>query len=177
MMIQQQYVRGTRWFGDYCYCCCCSLALLPAGTRIYLTYDTMIMDFSSPRPFHCFLPSIYTNPLHTRSTSYLQYYENIENHTTPYPLAVICRFYGPSPLRLLPVLRACAEPQAGVSPPRRSPPGTVCTINVMMLIKYYSVQRGCSARGSQWRFSTAGATAEHIASVYPFLLQSNWPGL
>ena len=21
MMIQQQYVRGTRWFGDYCSCC------------------------------------------------------------------------------------------------------------------------------------------------------------
>ena len=44
-------------------------------------------------------------------------------YTTPYPLAVVCRFYSPSPLHLLPVLRACAEPQAGVSPPRRSPPG------------------------------------------------------
>lgn len=37
---------------------------------------------------------------------------------------VICRFYAPSPLRL-PVLRTCVEPQAGVSPSRRSPPDTV----------------------------------------------------
>ena len=36
----------------------------------------------------------------------------------------MCRFCSPSPLHLLPVLRACAEPQAGVSPPRRNPPGT-----------------------------------------------------
>ena len=49
-------------------------------------------------------------------------------NTTPYPLAAICRFYGPSPLRLLPVLRACAEPQAGVSPPRRNPPHVLCDI-------------------------------------------------
>ena len=35
MMIQQQYVRGTRWFGDYC-CCCSSPAILPPGTRMYV---------------------------------------------------------------------------------------------------------------------------------------------
>ena len=119
----QQYVRGNRWFGDYCCCCCTSPAILPTGTRMCLAYDTIIMDSSSSRPFHCFLLSIYTNPLHTRSTSYLQTTNRL--NTTPYPLAVVRRFYGPSPLRLLPVLQACAEPQAGVSPPRRSPPGNI----------------------------------------------------
>ena len=84
---------------------------------MYLAHDAIFMNFSSARPFLCSLPSLYTNLLHTRSTSYSQYF-----NTTPYPLAAICRFYGPSPLRLLPVLRACAEPQAGVSPPRRNPP-------------------------------------------------------
>ena len=69
MMIQHHYLRGTRWFCDYC-CCCSSPAVLPAGTRIYLAYDTIIMDFASSRPFHCFFPSMYTDPLHTRSTSY-----------------------------------------------------------------------------------------------------------
>ena len=40
MMIQQQYVRGTRRFGDYCcYCCCSSPAILHAG-------GTIMMDFS-----------------------------------------------------------------------------------------------------------------------------------
>ena len=37
-------------------------------------------------------------------------------------MAVICLFYLPSPLHLLPVIQTFAEPQAGVSPPRRSPP-------------------------------------------------------
>ena len=60
-----------------------STAILPAGARLYLAYDTVIMDFSSTRPFLCFLPSIYANPLHTRSASYLQYYELIEYHTVP----------------------------------------------------------------------------------------------
>ena len=62
-----------------------------------------------------------TNPHHTRSTSYLQYSELIKYHTVPLGsnLSLLC---GPSPPRL-PVLRACAEPQAGVSPPRRSSSG------------------------------------------------------
>ena len=117
MMIQQQCVRGTRWFGDYCCCCCSSPAILPAGTSIYLEYDTIIMDFSSSRTFYCFLPSTYTNPLHARSTSYLHYYRLIKYYTAS---TVLLRFV------LLPVLRACMGPQAGVSPPRRSSPGVLC---------------------------------------------------
>lgn len=34
---------------------------------MYLAYATTITDFSSSRPFHCLLPSICTNLLHTRS--------------------------------------------------------------------------------------------------------------
>ena len=49
----------------------------PVLVHMYLAHDAIIMDFSFFRPFHCFLPSIYTNPVHTRSTSYLQYYELI----------------------------------------------------------------------------------------------------
>ena len=121
MMMRQQYVRGTRWFGDYCCSCCCSSpAILPAGTRrMYLAYDTIIMDFLSCfRPFHCFLQA--PPALAPPNTC------NIMNrfNTTPYPSAAVCHFYGPSPLRLLPVLRACEEPQAGFSPPRRRPRGT-----------------------------------------------------
>ena len=52
----------------------------------------------------------------------------------------------------------------------------MCTINdvIVLIIYYTSVHRGCSARESQWPFSTAVATAEHIASVYPFILQLCW---
>ena len=82
-MIQQQHVRGTRWFGNYCCCCCSSPAILPAVSQIYLAYDTIVMGFLSSRPFHCFLSSIYTTPLHTRPTSYWQYYELIYYHTIP----------------------------------------------------------------------------------------------
>ena len=51
MVIQQLCVRGTRCFGDYSSRCCCSNpAILPAGTRMYLAYDTIVMEFSSSRP-------------------------------------------------------------------------------------------------------------------------------
>ena len=96
--------------------------VLPYYPPVLVCIWHMIRPSSISRPPErsiAFSP-IHTNPLHTRSTSYLQYYELIQ-YRTPYSLAVICRFYGPSSLRLLPVLRACAEPQAGVSPPRRSP--------------------------------------------------------
>ena len=82
-MIHQQHVRSTRWFGDICCCCGSSPVILPAGARIYLAYDTIVMDFSSSRPFHCFLSSIYSNPLQTRSTSYSQYYKLVQYHTVP----------------------------------------------------------------------------------------------
>ena len=64
---------------------CSSPVILPTGTHMYLAYDTIIMESSSSRRFHCFLPPIYTNtnPLHTRSTSYLQCFDLIENHTVP----------------------------------------------------------------------------------------------
>ena len=67
----QQYVEGIRG-GFAITAAYVAVPLTPAGTRMYLAFDTIIItDFASSRPFHCFLPSIYTNPLHTR-TSYLQ---------------------------------------------------------------------------------------------------------
>ena len=100
---------------------------------MYQPYDTTIMDFSSSRPCYCFRPSIYTTSPHTRCTSCLQYYELI--YTIPYPLAVICRFFCPSPT-CLPVLWVCAESQAGVSPPRRSLPDTLIPLCITRLRKF-----------------------------------------
>ena len=95
-MIQLQYVRGTRWFGNCCcYCCCSSPAILPAGTRMYLTYDTIIMDFS---PSHVPLLSplnIYNSPPHPLHLILAILWTDY--HTVP--LGSSCRSYGPSPLR------------------------------------------------------------------------------
>ena len=80
MMIQQQYVRGTRWIGDYFFCSYSCPAIPTAGTRMHLACDTIIMDFSSSRPFHCFPPSVYASPFHNRSNSYLQHYGLVFYH-------------------------------------------------------------------------------------------------
>ena len=77
-VIQQQYLRGKCGLAIITAAALVVVVLLPAGTRMCLTYETIIMDFSSSRPFLCFsLLNICENSLNNRSTSYLQFYELI----------------------------------------------------------------------------------------------------
>ena len=96
IVIQQQYVRGTRWFGDYC--CCCrsssSPAILPAGTRIICTWHVIRSSWISRPPDRSFAFSLqYIQPPSTVAPPHTCNTMNWFN-TTLYPAAVICRCYG-----------------------------------------------------------------------------------